>query len=151
MSHYLVYWKAETVAADEHLTSLQHSASSQYGRLATHDVLWIVTSEAPDDLVLVGRQFVDHVVGQAEAQRRMLNTHLWEADYHVICDQPENKMNIDISSIANRLRFDGGVDELPEGFTGKNLQTMRRLDDRTAERLERIWENRHNDSVVAQR
>jgi hypothetical protein len=147
MAHYLVYWKPETVAAGLAIAKLQHSASNQYDRLSARDVLWIVTSEEPGDLVLVGRQRVDRIVNQAEAEKQTLNKQVWQAKYHAICDEPEEKMLIDISRLAEQLSFEGVVEELPENFSGKNLQTMRRLDDRSAEILENIWVKRHEMTI----
>lgn len=139
MAHYLVYWKPATVVADRDVDVLRHAASNQFGRLATQDVLWIVTSEEPGDLVLVGRMRVDRVVNQAEAEKATLSNHLWQAEYHAICDSPEPKIILDITPLALALSFCGAIDELPEKFTGKNLQTMRQLDDESAEMLESVW------------
>jgi hypothetical protein len=108
------------------------------------DVLWIVTSEGPDDLLLVGRQRVDRIVGQAEAERITGSQNLWKAEYHAMSDDPEDKANLDISRSARRLTFDGSVDRLPRGFTGRNLQTIRRLDEGSGAILERLWAQRHD-------
>jgi hypothetical protein len=140
MTHFLVYWKPDTVAANVSSPSLDHSASNQYHRIAIGDVLWVVTSEEPGDLVLVGRQRVDRVVNQAEAERQTLTRNLWQAEYHAICDEPEPKLNLDISSRAHDLTFDSDRDRLPPDFTGQHLQTMRCLDEETAEMLESIWQ-----------
>lgn len=139
MTHYLVYWKPTTVVENENWTALRHTASNQYGKVSPGDVLWIVTSEEPGDLVLVGRQCVDHVVGKLKAEEMLGTTGLWEADYHAICAEPEDKVNLDISRLASKLSFDGVVDALPEGFTGQHLQSMRRLDYDGANLLERLW------------
>lgn len=142
MTHYLVYWKPSTVVANEPNRTLGHTASDQYGRVAAGDILWIVSSEEPDDLVLVGRQKADRIVGQAEAER-ILGPNLWEAKHHAICDEPEDKILLDISRRAHQLGFDGGVDCLPEGFTGQHLQSMRRLDHDSANMLEGLWGQRN--------
>jgi hypothetical protein len=150
MAHFLVYLKPGTVLADEHVANLPHSASNQYDRLSTRDVLWIVTSEGVDDLVLVGRQQVDRIVNQAEAEKLTLNRQVWQAKYHAVCDHPEQKMLIDISRRAMQLGFEGAIETLPSGFSGKNLQTMRRLDDDSAEMLQKIWDGRHDDRIICQ-
>jgi hypothetical protein len=90
MPHYLVYWKPTTVLEDEVWPTVEHSASDQYGKLAIGDVLWIVTSEGPDDLVLIGRQRVDRIVSQSTAEKLLRNPELWKAEFHAICDSPEN-------------------------------------------------------------
>jgi len=143
MANYFVYWKPSTVMDNQDSPIIDHSASEQYDRLAVHDVLWIVTSEGANDLVIVGRQRVDRVVGQAEAERLLRNTHLWSAEFHVISDEPEEKAMLDISRYAHRLEFDGVVESLPAGFTGQHLQTMRRLTDDSSEFVEHLWARRH--------
>lgn len=141
MAAYLVYWKPETVA-DSQLPSLQYSASNQYGKLAIGDILWIVTSEGPNDLVLVGRQFVDQIVEYDEAVNRLGTTELWNAKFYALSDAPEAKENLTISSWASQLRFRGSANALPEGFTGRHFQTIRCLDEKSAELLERLWKSR---------
>lgn len=139
MTHYLKYWKPETVIANENMESLDHSASDQYDRVAIGDVLWIVTSEGPDDLVLVGRQRVDRIVSQTQAEAILGTSWLWEARYHAISNQPQPVVMVDISLYARRLGFEGTVEYLPEGFTGQHLQAMRRLDFESSGLLERLY------------
>ena len=142
MTHYLVYWEPSTVVDNESNPTLGHTASDQYGRVAVGDILWIVSSEERDDLVLVGRQRVDRILSQAEAER-ILGSNLWEAKYHAICNEPEDMIMLDISRRAHELGFDGVVDCLPEGFTGQHLQSMRRLDYDSANMLEGLWGRRN--------
>lgn len=145
MAHYLVYWKLETVESNvSHSDSLRHTASAQYGKVRAGDVLWIITSEGPDDLLLVGRQCADKVVRQLEAERILKKPDLWPSDYHVISNKPEKKAYLDISRWARRLSFDGVVQQLPEGFTGRNLQSMRCLDYESEMLMERLWAKRHD-------
>ena len=121
MTHYLVYWKPSTVVDDEPWPRIMHSASDQYHRLSIGDVLWVVTSEEPDDLVLIGRQRVDRIVGQEEAERITATPNLWKSEYHAICDEPQVKAYLNLSRWAPQLSFDGVVRQLPEGFTGQHL------------------------------
>lgn len=139
MRHYMVYWKPSTVRKNEGC-QVDHSASNQYGRhIAVGDVLWIVTSEGPNDLKLVARQHVDRIVdGQAEAEQ-LLQRPLWEARYHVISESVEPVLNLDISRWASELSFDGANPRLPENFTGRNFQQLRRLHVDSASLLERLW------------
>ncbi len=102
----------------------------------------IVTSEGPGDLLLVGRQQVDRIVGQLEAKAITGTPNLWKTEYHAISDQPDEKVNRDISRSARRLTFNGVVDQLPLGFSGRNLQTIRRLEDGSAALSERLWAGR---------
>jgi hypothetical protein len=142
MASYLVYWKPETVVAAQHLPSLKYSASKQYGKIRPGDVLWIVSSEEPDDLVLVGRQHVDRIAGEVEAKSLLGINDLWPADLYAISDSPEDKSNLPISRFASQLSFDGVVGELPQGFSGQHLQAIRRLDFDSAQLLERLWRDR---------
>jgi hypothetical protein len=139
MAHYMVYWKPSTVAESEHLPGIQYSASNQYDKLAVGDVIWVVTSEGADDLVLVGRQRVDHLMGRVEAERCLGMTDLWDATHYAISDMPEEKAILDISRWASRLTFDGRVESLPPGFSGQHLQTMRRLAVDSVTLLEWLW------------
>lgn len=143
MAHFLAYWKPDTVVGDEADPKVKHAASDQFMKVGVGDVLWIVTSEEADDLVLVGRMKVDRIVGKLEAEHILRRGNLWEADYHAISDSPEDKALLDISRYAPELSFDGGVDSLPSGFTGKNLQTMRRLDYSGEALMERLWARRN--------
>ena len=147
MNHYMIYWKPSTVADGMHLPSIQYSASNQYDKVAVGDVLWIVTSEGPDDLVLVGRQRVDQLVHRPEAERILGKANLWDADTYAISSTPEEKSLLDISRWAGHLTFDGVVDSLPSGFTGQHLQTMRRLAYDSIILLERLWARR-NEAMV---
>jgi hypothetical protein len=151
MAHYLVYWKAKTVADNESSVLLMHSASNQYEKVNVGDVLWIVSSEGPNDLVLVGRQSVDQLVGQLEAERTTNTRNLWAADRHAISKSPDEKANLNISPWAFDLEFDGGVDSLPEGFSGQHLQSIRRLTYSGINVLERLWARRNEDEPIGER
>ena len=141
MAHYLVYWKPEAVASS-HWPTLQYSASKQYSKLRPGDVLWVVTSEEPNDLVLVGRQLVNRIVERDEAMRILGSPDIWPADFYAISDNPEEKVNLDISHYAYELSFDGIVNQLPENFSGQHLQTLRRLDFDSELIMERLWQKR---------
>jgi hypothetical protein len=140
LNHFLLYWKPETVLVDQNQPVLTYVASQQLDKVRVGDVLWVVTSEESDDLILIGRLKVDRIVGQVEAEAIMGHKNLWKADSYAICDHPEEKMSLDISRWARSLRFEGGVDRLPEGFSGQHLQTMRSLDFSSARMLEKLLE-----------
>jgi len=144
----MVYWKPQTVVADEQQSLLGHSASNQYDKVKVGDVLWIVTSEQADDLVLVGRQTVDRLVGQLEAQQITKSPDLWPADLHAITDKPEHKCNLNISDWASKVEFDGAVKYLPQGFSGQHMQAIRRLSSSGVSVLERLWARRDESSDV---
>ena len=148
MSQYLLYWKPEVAQRTEDEPLIAHAASDQLDKVGVGDVLWIVTSEGPDDLILVGRLRVDRIVGQEQAQRELRRTDLWEARYHAISDAPEEQVLLDISRFASNLTFDGTVECLPAGFTGRNLQAMRRLDCGGSEWMEYLWARRSENQDI---
>src|SRR6185436_1984552 len=128
---------------------LNHAASEQYHKVRVGDVLWVVTSEEPNDLLLVGRLRVDKIVGQHEANRLMETPNLWESEFHVFTEEPQEKAYLNISRWATQLEFDGVVTSLPEDFTGQHLQAKRRLDGNSEGLMEKLWSMRH-DTVDAE-
>ncbi len=71
---------------------------------------------------------------------RWANLILWQADTYAL--DPTSRTPIDptdISALALDLRFSGRPDRLPANFSGQHLQSIRQLDDRSAERLEQLW------------
>lgn len=142
MAHYLVYWKPNDYLLEWIGTPNNHSASNQYDRVANGDTLWIVTSNGPDNLVLFGRQQAVEIVDHDTACRRLKTDDLWEADFHAITLNPEAYVYEDISDQARRIGFQTKDDKnknLPEGFTGRNLQRMRTLDADGIALLTEIW------------
>lgn len=143
MTHYLIYWKPETskFAYTQTDELLCHSASEQYRKLGIGDVLWIVGCYEPDHLLLVGRQRVDRILSQHDADR-LYEEDLWEANYRAISNEPERPRRTDISSIARDLQFvSETANSLPRGFTGQHLQSMRRLDRESEKMMEEAWEH----------
>lgn len=146
MEHYLQYWRPETVAYDLDQSDatgdwrLEHTASNQLRHVKGGDVVWVITME-DGRLYLIGRMEVDVVVNQKEAARILKYNDLWEADYHALAAPgTESDMTvIDITDLAPKLRFQGTVDRLPAGFTGRNLQTMRKLTPVSADLIEATW------------
>ena len=142
MPDYLFYWKPETVNATPEHGPLLYSASDQFDRLASGDVLWIVTSQGRNDLRLVGRIAVMQVTSsQAEARAHVGRQDLWEAGWYALADpeQAQPKQDLSIGHIAAELRFEGTPDHLPADFSGQNLQSMRRLTTESADLLEQQW------------
>jgi hypothetical protein len=139
----MVYWKPDT--AHSMLLkggNLGHSASNQYGRIDVGDVLWIVSSREFGDLRLINRQEVDELIPEEELKDDEFIARAWKSAYHVFTDSPSPLVCIDISDIAGRLRFDGTSDRLPEEFSGRNFQTMRKLTPKTIELMESVWRER---------
>jgi hypothetical protein len=119
---------------------MTHTSRNSFPKVGAGDVLWIVTSGGPDDLALVGRLRVDRILARAQAERALRRKNLWRADWYAICNAPkEQQIRMNISQYARKLSFDGGVTRLPTGFTGMNLQALRRLDDDGRELMEHLW------------
>lgn len=105
-------------------------------------MLWIVTSEEPDDLLLMGRQRIDRMMNQTQADAHFDYSTIWRSKYHAITEEPEEIVNLTISHVAPQLRFDGTVESLPSGFTGQHLQRMRKLKPSAITLLEHLWMQR---------
>ena len=140
MSHHLSYWKPKTLEDHASHPILVHSASPQYKRLEIGDVIWIVSSRKTTHLELFARIRVDHIVGQERAEE-ILQQDLWYSDYHVLTDKPEKTKRLDISKLALKLRFEGVNDRLPEDFSGRHFQSMRKLRATSIDLIENLWRN----------
>ena len=139
MSHFIAYWTPDSVAANEQRPLLGHVPSNQLHKVRIGSVLWVVTSEEPNDLVLVGRLRVDRILSQSQACAFLDDWNLWQAKYHAVCDEPQLKVNLDISRYARSLTFEGPTKRLPVGFTGQSFQALRRLDVSSANLHERLF------------
>ena len=138
----MVYWKPETVAFNlRGKNKLGHSASNQYRRIDVGDVLWIVSSRGFGDLLLINRQKVGRLATVDELSDEEA-ARLWQSDYHAFADSASPLICVDISDVAGRLRFEGTSDRLPDEFSGRNFQTMRKLDPKTIELMESVWRER---------
>jgi len=138
MADYLFYCKPGQAEADLYEPYHNHYASEQFGKLAVGDVVWSVTSNG-GKLFLFGRLIVDYIVDGEEAEAILGHSNLYEASFHVITDSPEPSFPIDISEAALQLRFDGTVDRLPMGFSGRNLQSIRKLAIPSVQQMEETW------------
>ena len=87
-------------------------------------------------------------MNEKEAAKLLKSDRLWVSDYHAISDHPEEVRLIDISSIARKLTFNGGVKRLPLDYSGKNLQTMRLLTPDATKLLNDLWAKRHEQPKV---
>jgi hypothetical protein len=137
MSDYLFYWRPSTPRGG----LLDHIASDQLARVHKGDHLWVVTI-ADRKLILFGKMEVAAIVSQRDAERQLKSRKdIWPAKYHAVAKKgtAEPMESIDLSRRALQLRFIGKKDRLPLGFTGSNLQALRRLDDRSEKLLEEIW------------
>lgn len=127
MADHLTYWRPKTVE-DELGRPISHAGSEQFGGVEVGDTLWFV-SMLDQRLHLIGSLSVSRVMSQTEAVLEFGHENVWKARYHVVA-MPGTEVVArahDISGIASELRFEGGVDRLPAGFSGQSLQAMRRL------------------------
>jgi hypothetical protein len=141
MQAFLSYWRPDNAdATREHGPSLRHAANGQYRHVRPGDHVWIVTVRQ-GRLFLIGRIIVGRVVDLDTAREALGNDDLYQADWHIL-PEPGTEMplsEIDITDIASKLRFESERDRLSlkEGrVSAQQLQTMRRLDSNSAQRLE---------------
>jgi hypothetical protein len=144
MAEYLVYWRSGTVD-DPARGRANYVASNQLRRagVAEGDILWPVTCPAPGILMVAGRVVVRTLTGsRVEAERLLGRQGLWEADTYAIDPEAPTAAAWDATDVAAELRFHGTPDRLPAGFTGQQLQSMRRLTEESAQRLNAAWGTR---------
>jgi hypothetical protein len=141
MAEYLVYWRSDTVR-DPQRGAVNYVASDQLRRagVVEGDVLWPVTCPARGSLVVVGRVAVRALTdSRAEAERLLGRQGLWDAETYAVDPTAPQVAPWEATGFAADLRFDGTPDRLPLGFTGQQLQSMRRLAEESAERLTGAW------------
>src|SRR6516164_6123390 len=121
MQSWLMYWRPDT----ERTGVMDHAASDQLHKVVPKDEVWFVTID-DHDLLLFGHMIVGERISSAEAKARFGD--VWEAKYHIV---PQGKaepcIDIPITHLAGDLRFEGGVDRLPSGYSGSNPQRFRKL------------------------
>jgi 5-methylcytosine-specific restriction protein A len=118
-------------------------ASNQFDRLQSGDELWAVVM-VDGELHLQGHMTVQQVVSRPEAERLLGRSDLWDATTYAIGESPaEPRRDLDITELATGLTFEGGVERLPERWTGQSLQTMRRLSAESAVALRQTWTSGH--------
>jgi hypothetical protein len=147
MSDYLQYWKFPYNPGP--LNRLNHTAGDQLGRLRPGDVVWPVTIKDDRRLYLLGPILVGRVVSEREARRILGTSDLWAADYHVIARKGTvaSVREINVHPIVPKLRFDGVVDRLPRQYSGRHLQSIRRLTRESAMLVSRIWTSKRAQSL----
>jgi hypothetical protein len=134
MHSWLMYWRPDT----ERDGLLDHAASDQLHKVEPDDEVWFVTIE-DGELILFGHMLVGELMSQSRAEA-VLGKGIWEAKYHIVPKgSPEPFREGSITPIALDLRFQGGVQQLPPEYSGRNLQTMRELSPESVEMLRRVW------------
>lgn len=147
MSDYLQYWKFPYNAGP--LNRLNHTAGDHLQRLRPGDIVWPVTIKDDRRLYLLGPIVVGRVVSEREAHRILGTSDLWPARYHVIARNGTvaRVHEIDVHPIVPKLRFDGVVDRLPRRYSGRHLQSIRRLTPESAMLVSRIWTSKRTQSL----
>jgi len=144
MANFLLYWRPETVEGDDPDRVQWWAGSEWIGKddVRAGDVIWAVTSLAPNDLRLVARIAVEQVIHSRPEAVAILGEAAWRDAEHFALGREEEsrrKQDIDLSDIARRLTFEGTVQRLPKDFDSKNLQRMRKLTPESAAILQRAW------------
>jgi len=140
---FLLYWKPQF--ADEVLESglpLRHLGSNQFKRLRPGDELWIVTSRRPTELSLAGHFLVRVCTDLETIRTEFPGDETWPARHQVVTDHPEGFKDVDITPIAQELRFQSKHDRLiilDGRIPAQQLQTMRQLSEASASILRRVW------------
>ena len=124
VSDFLFYVKNTTILTKR----IEYGTSEQLDRVKERDTLWIVTFHNKR-LYLRGRIKVDRIVPRDEAEQLLGRRDVFSSKYYALPrpGQAEGRRNVDITNMAVELRFEGGVDQLPMGFSAQHLRTMRQL------------------------
>ncbi len=139
---FLVYWLQKQIQQGLVDRVLDHSASGQFSRVAPGDVLWICGGTATNRLVTLGPIRVAEIVGQREAARR-LRYKPWPARWHVLCARDEEAVarEVSLEVILPELEFESSQRrylDLSKPI-GRQLQTMRQLTEKSAQRISALW------------
>ena len=148
----LLYWSPET--ADDVLKRediLDYLASNQLKRASTGDVIWVVTVYS-GELVLLGKLIVDIITNRKNAINRLGRKDVWgDKKYYAIAirgeEEPLKKISLRneakklvfISSNVKSTRLD--IDK-KNNTNAQQLQTMRILDNASAQLLEQVWKQK---------
>jgi 5-methylcytosine-specific restriction enzyme A len=146
MINWVLYWRPETVKNDDATRPQWWAGSDWIGKdgVTSGDVLWVVTSHAPNDLRLVARIDVENVVHSRAEAVAIVGENAWSGAEHFAVGNPRTArpmQDIDLSDVARRLVFAGKRDRLPKDFDGKNFQRLRSLSSASAGVLQRAWDS----------
>lgn len=142
----MLLWKSGTVENMQPGDPKNYAASDWFGvdDVRPGDVVWAVTSLRSDHLRLVARIVADRVLHSRAEAVAILGERVWQDSEHFVIGHngdDDSHRDIDLTAIAHALTFAGGVDHLPAGFDGRNLQRMRRLTSTSSALLQRAWED----------
>jgi hypothetical protein len=135
--NYVASWRYDTFRREPKNVPATNAGSAQYQDLTSGAVVWIVTINQRQ-LLLVGRIDVGEVIDKQEAQRRFPQP--WDAPYHIVARQGTEQLlrEINITHLAPELRFNGKIDQLPPDFR-QSFQRLRELTPETAALFEKLW------------
>lgn len=145
MSDFLVYWRSSTVDELPNDSVLHFASSNNFTRMGVRpgDVIWAVTSREVNDLRLIARILVEHVTGsREEAMRLNGGVPPWDGAQQFVIgpvEESQAKRDINLGDVARRLVFEGEASRLPNNFSGRHLQAMRRLTPESGALLDRAW------------
>lgn len=157
VKHYLLYWKIDPVIrpdVGQHMTTA-YAASNYLRRVKPGDVLWIVTVHQ-HHLYLLGRLKVEFIVDDTNIAQELVDPlpETWDdADWYAISNKYaiEPMREIDITHIAENLRFNSRVSEMLDMVNGRvdahQLTSLRQLTVHSAQMMDDVW---YNDAYTPQ-
>ena len=157
VKHYLLYWKIDPVIRPQigqHMTTA-YASSNYLRRVKPGDVLWIV-NVYQHQLYLLGRLKVEFVVDDTAIAQDLVDPlpDDWQdSDWYAISNKYaiEPMREIDITHIADKLRFNSRVSEMLDMVNGRvdanQLTTLRQLTVNSAQMMDDIW---YNDAYTPQ-
>lgn len=157
VNHYFLYWKVDPEIRTniaQHMTTA-YAASNYLKRVKQSDVLWIVTVHQ-HHLYLLGRLKVEFIVDDTNIAQDLVETpsEEWiDADWYAISNKYtiEPMREIDITHIADKLRFQSRVSEMLDMVDGRvdanQLTSLRQLTLQAAQMMDDIW---YNDAYTPQ-
>jgi predicted HNH restriction endonuclease len=157
VKHYFLYWKVDPEirpSIGQHMTTT-YAASNYLKRVKPGDVLWIVTVHQ-HHLYLLGRLKVEFIVDDSTIAQDLVDPQPedWiDADWYAISNKYaiEPMREIDITHIADKLRFNSKVSEILDMVDGRvdanQLTSLRQLTVQAAQMMDDIW---YNDAYTPQ-
>lgn len=151
VGHYLLYWKVPPELRPEvgqHFNTA-YAASNYLKRVNPGDVMWIVTVHQ-HHLYLLGRLKVEFIVDDTSIAQDLVDPQPeeWQdADWYAISNKYaiEPMREIDITHLADKLRFNSRVSEMLEVIEGRvdanQLTALRQLSAQSAQLLDDVWYN----------
>jgi|GEM_PF-1006420 len=157
VKHYFLYWKVDPGIRpniSQHMTTA-YAASNYLRRVKPGDVLWIVTVHQ-HHLYLLGRLKVEFIVDDTGIAQELVDPlpDTWQdSDWYAISNKYaiEAMREIDITHVADKLRFNSRVSEMLDMVNGQvdanQLTSLRQLSVHSAQMMDDIW---YNDAYTPQ-